>query len=59
MPSSLLLPSAMGGAALLLAADIVARIAVRTGELNVGVVTALIGAPFFLWLIIRSRRELF
>jgi iron complex transport system permease protein len=49
----------MGGAALLLAADIVARTAVRAGELNVGVVTALIGAPFFLWLIVRSRREIF
>jgi iron complex transport system permease protein len=59
MPSSLLLPSAMGGATLLLAADIVARTAVYTGELNVGVVTALIGAPFFLWLIVRSRREIF
>jgi iron complex transport system permease protein len=59
MPSRLLLPSAMGGAVLLLAADIVARVALSTGELNVGVVTALIGAPFFLWLIIRSRREIF
>jgi iron complex transport system permease protein len=59
MPSSLLLPSAMGGATLLLAADIVARTAVRTSELNVGVVTALIGAPSFLWLIVRSRREIF
>jgi iron complex transport system permease protein len=59
MPSSLLLPSAMGGAILLLAADIVARIAIPAHELNVGVVTALIGAPFFLWLIVRSRRELF
>jgi iron complex transport system permease protein len=59
LPSSLLLPSAMGGAILLLAADNVARIAVSAHELNVGVVTALIGAPFFLWLIVRSRRELF
>jgi iron complex transport system permease protein len=59
MPSQLLLPSATGGAVLLLAADIVARIAIRAHELNVGVVTALIGAPFFLWLIVRSRRELF
>ncbi len=59
MPSRLLLPSAMGGAVLLLAADVVARIAVSGHELNVGVVTALIGAPFFLWLIIRSRKDLF
>ncbi|MHB2264240.1 FecCD family ABC transporter permease [Aliihoeflea sp. PC F10.4] len=59
LPSSLLLPSALGGGALLLAADIAARVVVPTRELNVGVLTALIGAPFFLWLVVRSRRELF
>jgi iron complex transport system permease protein len=59
LPSSLLLPSALGGGALLLAADIAARVVVPTRELNVGVMTALIGAPFFLWLVVRSRRELF
>ncbi|TKT80235.1 iron ABC transporter permease [Aquamicrobium sp. LC103] len=59
MPGSLLLPSGLGGAALLLAADIAVRIIVPGKELNVGVVTALIGAPFFLWLIVRSRREIF
>jgi iron complex transport system permease protein len=57
MPSALLLPSALGGAALLLAADIAARVVVPAQELNVGVLTALIGAPFFLWLVTRSRRE--
>ena len=57
MPSSLLLPSGIGGAALLLAADIAARIVVPARELNVGVLTALIGAPFFLWLVARTRRE--
>ncbi|MBB6469390.1 iron complex transport system permease protein [Aminobacter lissarensis] len=57
MPSRLLVPSALGGAALLLAADIAARVVVPERELNVGVLTALIGAPFFLWLVIRSRRE--
>ena len=59
LPGSLLLPSGLGGAALLLAADIAARSAIIERELNVGVVTALIGAPFFLWLIVRSRREVF
>jgi iron complex transport system permease protein len=59
LPSSLLLPSALGGGALLLIADIAARLVVPTRELNVGVLTALIGAPFFLWLVVRSRRELF
>lgn len=57
MPSSLLIPSGLGGAALLTAADIAARIVVPARELNVGVLTALIGAPFFLWLVARSRRE--
>ena len=57
MPSSLLLPSGIGGGALLLAADIAARIVVPARELNVGVLTALIGAPFFLWLVARTRRE--
>jgi iron complex transport system permease protein len=56
MPSRLLLPSGLGGAALLLAADIAARTIVPAKELNVGVLTALIGAPFFLWLVTRSRR---
>ena len=36
-----------------------ARSAIAERELNVGVVTALIGAPFFLWLVVRSRREVF
>lgn len=57
MPSSLLIPSGLGGAALLTGADIAARLVVPARELNVGVLTALIGAPFFLWLVVRSRRE--
>ena len=57
MPSRLLLPSGIGGAALLLAADIAARTILPHKELNIGVMTALIGAPFFLWLVVRSRRE--
>lgn len=52
-----LLPvSALGGALLLVTADLLARTAVRPAELPVGVVTALIGAPFFLYLLRRSRR---
>ncbi|GIH10359.1 ABC transporter permease [Rhizocola hellebori] len=53
----LLLPaSAIGGAALLLAADLISRTAVAPAEMPVGVITALIGGPFFLLLLIRSRR---
>lgn len=51
-----LLPfSAVGGASLLLAADIVGRIIARPSELSVGIVTAFIGAPFFIWIIRRQR----
>ncbi|MGQ3213320.1 MAG: FecCD family ABC transporter permease [Shinella sp.] len=51
-----LLPfSALGGACLLLAADIVGRIIARPGELDVGIVTAFIGAPFFIWIVRRQR----
>jgi iron complex transport system permease protein len=57
MPGRLILPSGLGGAALLLAADVASRVVVPGRELNVGVLTALIGAPFFLWLVIRSRKD--
>jgi iron complex transport system permease protein len=52
----LLLPASLfGGAAFLVLADFAARVAVAPGELPVGVVTALIGGPFFLSLLRRSR----
>jgi iron complex transport system permease protein len=51
----LLLPSALGGALLLLAADIAVRLLPAQTELKVGVVTALLGAPFFIWLIVQNR----
>ena len=54
-PSRLLLPSALGGALLLLAADIAVRLLPAQTEIKVGVVTALLGAPFFIWLIVRNR----
>jgi len=57
MPGSLILPAGLGGAALLLAADVAVRVMIPARELNVGVLTALIGAPFFLWLVARARRE--
>ena len=53
----LLLPlSAVGGAALLVGADIIARLVVVPAELPIGIVTAFIGAPFFLWLLLRRGR---
>lgn len=51
-----LLPaSALGGASLLVAADALARTVVAPGELPIGVLTALVGGPFFLWLLIRRN----
>jgi iron complex transport system permease protein len=43
------------GAVLLLAADVLGRVVVRPAELQVGIVTALLGAPFFIWLVRRRR----
>ena len=54
-PGALLVPSALGGAALTLAADLGTRLPLAGGELKLGVVTALIGAPFFLRLVLQSR----
>ena len=54
-PGRILLPSALIGAALLTAADIGVRLAPSVTEIKVGVVTALIGAPLFLWLILARR----
>jgi iron complex transport system permease protein len=45
------------GAALVLLADIVARLVVVPAELPLGVVTAAIGAPFFFWLLVRDKRR--
>lgn len=55
-PSRLLLPSFLGGAALTLAADWTIRLMPPGPELKLGVVTALLGAPFFLHLILQTRR---
>jgi iron complex transport system permease protein len=57
-PSTLLLASGLGGACLILLADIAVRILSTGTELKLGVVTALIGAPFFLMLIMKTQKEL-
>ncbi len=56
VPSKTLLPSFMLGAVLLLAADILTRVIPTTTELRLGVITSLVGAPFFFWLIRRLQR---
>lgn len=57
-PARLLLPSALTGAALLTAADIAVRIIPSNTDIKVGVLTSIIGVPFFLYLIVRERRAL-
>ncbi len=57
-PSRLILPSAIGGAALVLAADILVRLIAVGPELQLGVVTSLVGAPFFFYLILSMRGRL-
>ncbi|MEL6792465.1 MAG: iron ABC transporter permease [Pseudomonadota bacterium] len=57
-PSRLLLASALGGAAMLLAADVAVRLLSDGRELKLGVATAIVGAPFFLWLIMKHRGRL-
>ena len=49
--------AALVGATLTLAADLTVRSAAPPAEPPIGLATALIGGPFFLWLVIRSRRH--
>lgn len=56
-PSRLVPASALGGAAMVLAADIAVRVIAPDRDLKLGVLTALVGAPFFLHLILRTRRQ--
>ncbi len=58
MPGRLLGASALGGAVMVLAADILVRSVLPEADLKLGVITALIGAPLFLHLIYQTRQEL-
>ncbi|HJS20929.1 MAG TPA: iron ABC transporter permease [Anaerolineales bacterium] len=49
--------SVLGGATLLLISDVIARVVLAPQELPVGIVTALAGAPFFLWVLRRSKNQ--
>ena len=57
-PASLIVPSALAGALLVLVADVVCRILPLVTELRLGIALSLIGAPFFLHLLLRMRRGL-
>ena len=54
-PRRLLVSSALGGAILLLVADIAVQLLASDGEIKLGVLTSLVGGPFFLFLILKSR----
>ncbi len=58
VPSRLVLPSIVGGGALVLAADILVRTIAVGPELQLGVVTSLVGTPFFVYLVLHLRKEL-
>jgi iron complex transport system permease protein len=51
----LLLNAALLGASLLLGADIISRVIIAPAELPIGIVTAVLGAPVFLWILLRQR----
>ncbi|MBL8657975.1 MAG: iron ABC transporter permease [Altererythrobacter sp.] len=55
-PSRLIVPSALAGALLVLVADSVVRILPLMVELRLGIALSLLGAPFFLWLLLRMRK---
>lgn len=57
-PARTLVPAGLAGAALLLAADIAVRLIPSGAEVKIGVLTALLGVPFFLWIIARRKAEL-
>ena len=58
LPSRLLPVSALGGACVLMTADILVRVVAPGRDLKLGVLTAIVGAPFFLWLVYRTRRQM-
>ncbi len=58
LPSRLIPASALAGAAFVLAADVILRLLPTSLDIRLGVATAIVGAPFFLWLVLQSRREL-
>jgi iron complex transport system permease protein len=57
-PARALVPAGLTGAALLLAADCAARLIPSSVEVKIGVLTAILGVPFFLWVIAKRKAEL-
>lgn len=53
----LIITSCLGGALLLAVADLLARTAVPMADMPIGMLTSLVGGPFFLWLLVQTRRR--
>ena len=51
--------SALGGAVFVMAADTVARMVIEPAEIRVGILTAFVGAPFFIFLLITNKRQVY
>jgi len=51
--------SALGGAVFVMVADTVARMVIEPAELRVGILTAFVGAPFFIALLIKNKRQVY
>ena len=51
--------SALGGAVFVMAADTIARMVIQPAELRVGILTAFVGAPFFIALLIKNKRQVY
>ena len=51
--------SALGGAAFVILADTVARVVIQPAELRVSIITAFVGAPFFIFLLIKNKRQVY
>ena len=56
-PARVHVPAMLAGAALMLTADCVSRLIPATEEIRIGVLTALIGVPFFIWLVLGRRQR--
>ncbi len=54
-PARVHVPAMLAGSALLLAADCASRLIPSSGEIRIGVLTAIIGVPFFIWLVLKQR----
>jgi iron complex transport system permease protein len=57
-PARTMVPAGLAGAVLLLAADCAVRLIPSQAEVKIGVLTALLGVPFFLWIVARRRADL-